>query len=184
MRGRSLGFVLIMISAGLALLANSLKAGDAQAIVTNARVLWIIAGAVFGVGLGLLLFKKIILTPWFTIDLSAEKIALNLGPPGFRFTASGLAQKNCIQVPGTQIFLTMSFLTRLVIKLSLSGIPYHYILARHNRRWAIAGAIACLIVLFAIERALLKILAPENLDAEADESPVQEDQGAGITAKS
>jgi hypothetical protein len=161
MVGRSLGFILMLIAAGLWYWGRQITIVDSEALINSARILYVLAGAVFAVGLGLFLFKKIVIIPGFTIDLSGETPSLNLGPPGFRFTASGVAKKNGIQVPGTHIFLFMSFATRTAIKVAIAWATCWMVKADHGLVWGIGAGLSCLAVLFIIEQALHKTLAPD-----------------------
>lgn len=167
MKGRSLGFFLILVSVGLWFLAGQYPGAAEDQYVTTARVIYTFAGVIFTLGLGLLLFNKIVLGPWLTLNFG-ESISLTVGPPGFRFNASGVPQKNSIQIPGTQIFLFMSFMARLTIKVSLSWIPYSYIQAEHGYRWGIGAGLLCLAILFSIEAAFLKTLAPDEAALQPD----------------
>lgn len=161
MKGRSLGFFLILVSVGLWFLGGQFPGATEDQYVTTARVIYTFSGVIFSLGLGLLIFNKIVLGPWLTLNFG-EHTSLTIGPPGFRFSASGLAQKNSIQVPGTNIFLFMSFMARLTIKVSLAWIPYSYVQAEHGYRWGIGAGLLCLAILFSIEAAFLKTLAPDE----------------------
>ena len=160
MKGRSIGFFLILISVGLWFLGGQFPGAEEDQYVTTARVIYTFSGVIFTLGLGLLIFNKIVLGPWLTLSFG-EYISLTIGPPGFQFSASGRAQKNSIQIPGTKIFLFMSFLARLTIKVSLSCIPYSYVQSNHGYLWALGACLFCLVILFGIEGTILKILAPE-----------------------
>lgn len=128
----------------------------------------IVAGFIGTIGLGLLLFKKIYLTPWFVIDLGSEKPKLNLGPPGLRFTVASEKMKNCIQIPDREIFLYMSFLTRLLIKISLGVWLYESVNGRLTYRYAVATGVGLFVVLTIIEQGVFARFAPAEDDAESD----------------
>ena len=131
MRGRFLGLVLLAAAIGMYFLGRQIGA-DGSAVGT-ARTLKVIAAATGTIGLGLFLFRRIVLTPWFMIDVSRRLPRLNIGPPGLRFILSAEPDKGYLHVPFmSALFCYFSFFTRQLIKLSICGWRHKWRLFRRS----------------------------------------------------
>lgn len=153
----------MLVSTSISALIYFLPTSDPNQSEAIDRTIQVISGTIFFLGLWLLLFKKLVLTPWFTLDFSRPKPAVSLGFKGMRFVVRAEPTENYLCVG--QVFIYASFLTRLTAKLLLCGIFYDLLNQQLTTREIVFAVTIFFLVLYGLERKLYDRLAwdPEKI---------------------
>jgi len=171
MRRGKVSFVLFLIALGL--WGLSVQLGPEPSIRPFVLSCEVFAGTLATLSLGLLVFGRIGIPPWFIIDLRGEFPRFHLGVWGFRFTLAAEPMKGGLKLPGFGIFVYVSFLIRLMTKLALALIPLSELRANQGLSVAAGSSLGLFVLLWILERGFYKIFGAEPEDT-ADETAEEE----------
>lgn len=148
--GRKLGLMLMLISGVAFALVYQSAAPAAKDVVPLQQILQVISGTIFFIGLWLFIFKKLVITPWFSIDFSGEKPAVSVGFRGMRLVLRADPQPKYLQFG--RVYVYASFVTRLIAKILICSLFYDILQDSLSGNQLIFAVVLMFCVLFGLEK--------------------------------